>query len=254
MTTEMTDTAMLARLLEELDLEFRKRKPEELTEQEYEEIAARFAARLLRQAENLVLTFNQEMFTAPAFKQSHRHTLTYKAKSAQVAEVIFSSTYPDEELALKVSLYRRRGPNPPAVALSLDISGEGVEAFRNFYLRYWRELEKLLAKSNLRLEAETQPEGLKEYKGKQVCRQVGLYMSEKEVEEGSFKLRAEFDRRRMDQRFESTFLVLAFIYESTCLSSQVLKRMNEVEARLRSTVIPAARQPRALAPDSERRV
>ena len=244
MIIERVEADMLVELLEELEQAFSQREPEEMDEQEYEGQAIYFAEKLSEQVYSLAKAANDEVFTSPAFQESKTHTGFYHKVSPRIAEVVFRPVSPFVDLILRASLYRRCGPNPADVTLSLEISGETIEAFRNFYMRHWVGLEKLLWKSCLQLETESEYESLSKYRGKQVYRQIGLYMSEKELDKSGFSLVAEFDKRRLDHRFKRTFLLLAFIYESTYLSSLVIERMNEVDDYLRATAATATRQMR----------
>ena len=242
MIIEMTECDLFVELLEELEQEFNERPAEEMSEQEYERITTYFAEKLTEQVGGLALAANNEVFTSPAFKESKTETVIFTKIIPRIVEVIFSPESPFVDLALTVSLCRREGHEPAVVALSLEVSGETIEAFRNFYMRHWVELEKLLSKSCLQLETGTESESMRKYRGKQVYRQIGLYMSEKEVDKSGFSLVAEFDKRKLDNRFQRTFLLLAFIYESTYLSSLVIERMQEVDDFLRTTATTATRQ------------
>lgn len=241
MIIEMSERDMFAEMLEELEQVFSQVPAEELTDQEYERIATYFADKLTERVGGLALAANDEVFTTPAFKESNTETVIFTKIIPRISGVIFSPESPFVDLALTVSVCGREGHDPAFVALSLEVSGETIEAFRNFYMRHWVGLEKLLSKSCLQLEADPLPESLKKYRGKQVYRQIGLYMSEKEVDRAGFSLVAEFDRRRLDSRFEKTFVLLALIYESTYLSSLVIERMNEVDDYLRTTATTLTR-------------
>ena len=245
MTSTQGCSSSLKQLLDELEQAFSKRKAHQLTEQEYSAISAEFTRKLKQQVDNLVLAANDVIFTFPILKETQTLEGFYKQEEARTAEVTLRPEVKPNDLALRVILYRRAGMNPAKLELSLEFTGEGQAAFRDYCRRHWVELERLLRKSSLRMEADPEPESLKRYEGKQVYRQIGLYMSEEQLSKEGFSLRAEFDKRKLDQRFVNTFVVLAFIYESTHSCRVMTERLNEVGGYLRSTGTAAPRQARA---------